>query len=63
MQAMAFYLRICDRQAATIMKAHMRAWERNRECSAKSFDTSLLRGSSTRVETATKWENGREKGN
>ena len=45
------------------MKAHMRAWEPNRECSVKSFDTSLLRGSSTRVETTTKWENGRGKGN
>ena len=50
-------------QAATIMQAHMRAWERNRECSVKSFDTSLLRGSSTHVETAIKWENGRGKGN
>ena len=64
----AFYLQgkkgICDRQAAMIMKAHMKAWERNRECSSvKSFDTSLLHGSSTRVETATKWENGRGKGN
>ena len=55
--------RICHRQAATIMKAHMRAWERKRGCSVKSVDTSLLRGSSTRVETATKWENGRGKGN
>ena len=45
------------------MKAHMRAWERNRECSVKSFDTSLQSGSSTRVETATKWENGRGMGN
>ena len=35
----------------------------HREGSVKSFDTSLLRGSSTRVETATKWENGRGKGN
>ena len=50
-------------RAATIMKAHMRAWERNRECSVKSFDTSLLRGSSTRVETVTKWENGIGKAN
>ena len=37
--------------------------ERNRECSVKSFDTSLPGGSSTRVETARKWENGRGKGN
>ena len=37
--------------------------ERNRECSVKSFDTSLFRGSSTRVEMPRKWENGREKGN
>ena len=55
--------RLCDGQAATIMKAHVTDWERNRECSVKSFDTSLLRGGSTRVETGTKWENGRGKGN
>ena len=37
--------------------------EGNREYSVKSFDTSLPGGSSTRVETARKWENGRGKGN
>ena len=37
--------------------------ERNRECSVKSFDTSLPGGISIRVETARKWKNGRGKGN
>ena len=37
--------------------------ERNQKFSVKSFDTSLPGGSSTRVESARKWENGRGKGN
>ena len=69
LQAMPFTRRFIFKEKKDMRQASSNDHEgphessRNRECSVKSFDTSLLRGSSIPVETATKWKNGRGKGN